>query len=120
MTDNRFPKDWRLLKSPEFAAVFDRKCSVADDLLVMYVAPNDLAHPRLGLVVSRKVGPAVTRNLWKRRLREAYRLNKDDLPQGVDLLVLPRRGATPDFDRLMKSLPRLANRATKKLKRSKT
>jgi ribonuclease P protein component len=119
MTDNRFPKAWRLLKSPEFLAVFDRKCSVADDLLVVYVAPNELPHPRLGLVVSRKVGPAVTRNLWKRRLREVFRLNKNDLPLSVDLLVLPRRGAEPDFDRLMESLPRLATRAKKKLKRSK-
>lgn len=40
---------------------------------VLYSAPNDLAHPRLGITVSRKVGRAVTRFRLKRRIREIYR-----------------------------------------------
>jgi len=40
---------------------------------VLYSAPNDLMHPRLGITVSRKVGRAVTRFRLKRRIREIYR-----------------------------------------------
>lgn len=40
---------------------------------VLYSAPNDLVHPRLGITVSRKVGRAVTRFRLKRRIREIYR-----------------------------------------------
>jgi ribonuclease P protein component len=42
---------------------------------------------RVGLVVSKAVGPAVTRNRVKRRLRHLARERVDRLPQGA-LLVL--------------------------------
>jgi ribonuclease P protein component len=38
--------------------------------------------PRVGLVVSRSVGPAVTRNLVKRRLRHLFAERIDVLPDG--------------------------------------
>ncbi len=40
---------------------------------VLYEAPNELGHPRLGITVSRKVGKAVVRTRLKRRIREIYR-----------------------------------------------
>lgn len=51
------------------------------------MAPNGLDHPRLGLTVSRKVGGAVVRNRIRRRLREAYRHNKDRFPPGYDVVI---------------------------------
>lgn len=45
---------------------------------------------RLGLVVGRRHGPAVHRNLFKRRVREAFRLHKDRWPRGWDFVVSPR------------------------------
>ncbi|HEU4430946.1 MAG TPA: ribonuclease P protein component [Myxococcota bacterium] len=48
---------------------------------------------RLGLVVSRKVGGAVTRNRVKRRVREWFRRHRADLPVGADLVVIARRQA---------------------------
>jgi ribonuclease P protein component len=52
--------------------------------------PNGLGHPRLGLTVPRRVGKAVRRNRLKRLLREAFRLNQHELPQGMDYVVLVR------------------------------
>ncbi|MFM2092915.1 MAG: ribonuclease protein component, partial [Planctomycetota bacterium] len=52
---------------------------------------------------------AVTRHRWKRLIREAFRLSRTQLPVGFDLVVRPKRGAHADFDRIAKSLPRLAN-----------
>jgi ribonuclease P protein component len=49
--------------------------------------------PRLGLVVSRKVGSAVRRNRVKRLCRECFRQWPSLLPNGVDLIVIAREGA---------------------------
>lgn len=43
--------------------------------------------PRIGFVVSRAVGPAVTRNLVKRRLRHLARARVGVLPTGSMLVV---------------------------------
>ena len=40
-----------------------------------------------------------------------------DLPTGLDLVVLPRRGAEPALDVLMRSLPGLAWRVARRLQR---
>jgi len=120
MPDARFPRSHRLLRGAEFDAVFDRRCSVADDLLIVYGLPNELGHPRLGLSVSRRVGSAVVRNRWKRAIREAFRQSGKRLPSGFDLVVIPRPGAALNTRRLARSLPALARRVQAKLERSPT
>jgi len=117
MSDQGFPRRYRLRKSAEFARVFERRRSVADELLVVYGCESGLPYPRIGLAVSRKVGGAVVRNRWKRLLREAFRLSRGELPAGVDLVALPRRGGRPELARLMRSLPALARGVAGKLER---
>ena len=51
------------------------------------------AAPRLGMVVSRKVGTAVRRNAVKRWIREWFRTRGVDFPRGVDLVVIAKPGA---------------------------
>lgn len=111
----RFPKSRRLLKAAEFDRVFKRRRSQSDGLMVVYACENEVGYPRLGLVVSRKYGRAVTRNQWKRRLREAFRLAQRELPASVDLVVLPRAGAVPEMTHLQRSLLSLARRAAARL-----
>lgn len=113
--NSAFPKRLRLLRPREFERVFGQRCSAAAGPLVVYAAPNDLGHPRLGLTVSRKVGSAVARNRWKRLLREAFRLTQHDLPS-LDMICLPRAGGHPDLPTLMKALPQLAAWLEKKIR----
>lgn len=44
--------------------------------------------PRIGIVVSKKVSlRANKRNLWKRRIREAFRLHQHYLIEGIAILI---------------------------------
>lgn len=81
----------------------------------MYGCHNNLGHSRMGLVVSRKMGNAVRRNRWKRLLREAYRLRRLQLPEGMDMVVIPRKGVQPELCSLARSLKVLSSRLKKKL-----
>ena len=107
----------RICNSLDFRRVYHRRCTAGDEWLLVFGELNGLAHPRLGLSVSRKLGGAVVRNRWKRLLREAFRLSREQLPPGVDLVVIPRQEVKPELASLMASLPRLAARVAKKLNR---
>ena len=85
-----FPKSHRLRSRHEVAAVFDARVSDARGPLVIYAFPNTLPHPRLAIVISRRVGSAPRRNRIKRLLREAFRLHQHDLPIGYDLVIVVR------------------------------
>lgn len=64
---------------------------------VVLVAPQREADPgappKLGITVSRRVGNAVVRASVKRRLREWFRLHRDQLPVARDLVVIARPAA---------------------------
>lgn len=46
----------------------------------IYMRPNGLSHARLGLIVPRRVARhAVARNLYKRLMRETFRLRQHEL-----------------------------------------
>ncbi len=61
--------------------------SVVGHLLVRPDGLHEGEPPRVGFVVSRAVGPAVTRNRVKRRLRELMRGYLHSLPGGSLLVV---------------------------------
>ena len=90
MVVSRFTRLMRLRKNVDFRKVFNTRSSVADQLLVVYAMPNGLPQARLGVSVSKKHGNAVKRNRWKRAIREAFRLNQAQIPQGFDYVVLPK------------------------------
>lgn len=57
----------------------------------MLYRPNNLAHARLGLVVSKKISKrAVDRNFIKRTVRELFRLHASELSH-VDIVVRSRQ-----------------------------
>lgn len=62
-------------------------------LFSVHALPNGLSEPRLGLSVSKKVGPAVTRNVVRRRLKEIFRSSGGGLPGELDLVVSARPAA---------------------------
>jgi ribonuclease P protein component len=75
---------------------------------------------RMGISVSKRVGNSPLRNRWKRLIREAYRRSLASTPalKRLDILVRPRRGASPDFAAVQRSLTSLSLRLDKALARS--
>ena len=70
------------------------------DLVVVqadpWVKPNDsegLPSSRIGITVSRKVGNAVVRNRFKRRIREWFRAHRGELGTAADIVVIARKPA---------------------------
>lgn len=125
MPDYGFPKSARLLRPADFDRVFRRRCSLADEMIIVYAceSTDDQAlcqGARLGLVVSRKCGNAIVRNRWKRTLREAFRMTRHELPQQMDLVVIPRSRGTPDVCKLQTSLTGICWRLQGKLQASQT
>jgi ribonuclease P protein component len=120
MPDQRFSRDFRIRLQRDFQRAYQRRCTASDKLLLVFAFPNGLAHARLGLSVSRKVGRAVRRNRWKRLIREAFRLARDRLPAGLDLIVIPRATDQPQLKCIQESLVRLALRTAKKLGRNES
>jgi len=79
------------------------------DLLILYAAPNDRDHPRLGITVGKKVGNSVVRHRVKRRIREIYRRwsERSQLP-AMDFMVHSKPAiAGASFPRLTAELTRL-------------
>jgi ribonuclease P protein component len=56
------------------------------------LAPMAADRPRLGLVVTKRLGKAVQRNRVKRLLREFFRRHQAGLPK-VDLVIMAKKGA---------------------------
>jgi ribonuclease P protein component len=115
----RFRKSEHLLRPADFRRVFEKRRSVSDEWLVVYGCENDLDRLRLGLSVSRKVGPAVFRNRLRRLYREAFRLTRSTMPTGIDIVLIPRTPKEPTLDALKKSLSGLVRALAGKLGREK-
>ena len=82
-----------LKSSREFSQVYNHKESLANKYLVMYIQPNDQVYSRIGISVSKKVGNSVVRHRITRLLRESYRLNRNIIKEGYDIVVVARNTA---------------------------
>ena len=89
-------------KNSEFQKVYKTGKSYANKLLVMYVKRvDDGKEPRIGISASKKVGNSVVRHHVTRLVRESYRLNKDRVRFGLDIVVVARPAAKEaDFKKI--------------------
>lgn len=85
-------KDSRLHLKEDFKNIIHDGKRIQGKYLVLWYkpAPQAGSNRRLGIVISKKVGCAVIRNRVKRLLREAFRLNRENLLSGTDYIVSPR------------------------------
>ncbi len=115
-SDERFPKSLRLVSKLDFDRVFRDGHVASDSVLVVHATRGTQSCTRLGLSVSKRVGNSPQRNHWKRLIREAFRKQKQDLPQCLDIVVRPKRGAVADYWLVYESLRKLAIQLDRKIK----
>jgi len=113
----RFQPHEHIRRPQDFQAVYDRRRSAADGTLVLYAKENGLPHSRVGLSVSKKFGIAVVRNRIRRLMREAYRLSKENVPIGYDIVLIPRPLDEYNLEPFRDSLVKLARQAIRKIER---
>lgn len=87
------PRARRIRKRAEFVRIQESTTRVTTRQLLMLLSrmEGDGA-ARLGVVASRKVGPAVARNRAKRLVREAFRRHPEVFPAGLDVVIIVRPG----------------------------
>ena len=94
------PAASRLRRPADFTATLRRaRTARADGMVVLHAAVDPVTDPptppRVGFVVPRAVGTAVTRNRVRRRLRHLVRSRLDLLPPGTRLVVRVLPAAAP-------------------------
>ncbi len=91
-----FPRKKRVTHTKEFRRIIADGHRVCNDYFVVIGLLRD-GNPevgvRLGLLVGRKVGPAVVRNRIRRLIREVFRLQERTSGVPVDVIVKTQPGA---------------------------
>ena len=91
MMQKRFglPAEERIRKRDDFERVFQQGKRLRSGPIFARWVPNGLDHPRMAVAIRTAFGNSPQRNRAKRLLREAYRLNKHEMPAGIDIIFLP-------------------------------
>lgn len=101
-------------ENTEFQKVLKSGKWFGAECVVIYVLPNNKEENRIGVAVGKKAGKSVVRNRLKRLIREAYRLNKEQIAGGFDIVIVWRSSTNIDninFDIVQKSLLKCLNKA---------
>ena len=112
------PKEERLCgKTTVSALLSDGKWGATEHLRFCWAGGRETPANRLMVSVPKKCFKrAVRRNLLKRRLREAYRLQKEQLaPGGIDLLLSYSHAEIADFSVLYAEVGDILERISKKV-----
>lgn len=85
-------KNYRMKKNSQFNYIFRKGNSLKVNKLLMFYSKSKSNKPKIGIVVSKKIGKSVTRNHIKRLLREAIRLNLSYFNKSFSYIFVARSG----------------------------
>lgn len=88
MAKYKFPKSAKLTSKSDFRRVLEYKLFAKNDLMTLYMAPNQTEKARFAASISAKTAPAFLRNRLKRLAREAFRLSQNEIAAGFDYLLI--------------------------------
>jgi ribonuclease P protein component len=112
-------RETRLRKHADYQRVYHATRKQFSTSMSWFVAPriqeseeNAVAGARVGLTAGKVLGKAHERNRIKRRMREAVRRHVAELPDGMDLILHPKRSVmTMDFGKLESEVLRIFRQA---------
>ena len=83
-----FSRTQRLTKSTQFTKVLKNGKRITTKVCAIYYCDNNLAYPRLGIIVAKKnIRKAYARFFFKRVVREGFRLQQHKFPN-IDIVFL--------------------------------
>jgi ribonuclease P protein component len=100
-----------LVRRGDFDAVYRAGRRRSSSHFVVFFRANQLPQSRFGFSIKKALGGAVVRNRIRRRLREAVRCHRSEIPPGWDIVIHPKNIAlrsehstlTADLLRLLQS-----------------
>jgi ribonuclease P protein component len=122
-------RDARLRKHAEYQRVYKATRKQFSASMSWFLAPREPSSttpvqtsstttgPRVGLTAGKVLGKAHERNRIKRRMREVVRKHIQTLPDGVDLILHPKRSVmTMDFGKLEAEVLRIFHQAAAQMR----
>lgn len=92
-------------KNREFDAIIKNGLFKKNNEFVIYYIDNDKKLNRFGISVSKKIGNAVTRNYYKRIIRNICDKSKNLYSNNKDYIIIMRKGLTTlSFDESYQSM----------------
>ena len=85
-----------LKKNYEFKNVLDKAKFYRGKYITIYITKNKKEKNLIGIAISKKLGKAVKRNRLKRIIRESYRLQKNEIKQGYNIVFIWNKNQLAD------------------------
>lgn len=106
------PRAERLRGRDVIGRLFDEGASGASGGILVRALRGGDGPSRIAAVAGKRLGNAVKRNRMKRRLRAAFRLEKETLPKGWDFALIARRGLLEaEWPNVLKDLRKAVQKA---------
>lgn len=103
-----FKKEEKILKRAEFINLNVNGARHHTKNFVVILKQNTSDITRLGITASKKFGNSVKRNRVKRLIREFFRLNKQQIPKGYDIMIIALKESNNlNFSKIKKELGEL-------------
>ena len=110
-SDNSFPAKFKIKTSRDFRSIFTEGTKTHSENFILYVKPNSLGFPRLGVSVGKKASASsVRRNRMKRVLREVFRGNKLAFTSNDVVFVIKNDVSDRKFSDIYSEIKKLAGR----------
>ena len=86
-------KKYIVKENKDFKTIMDEGICKKNKSFVIYSKKNELLYNRYGISVSKKLGNAVFRNKYKRKIRAIIDSYKKNYNYGRDYIIILRKGA---------------------------
>lgn len=109
--DAAFLKTERITTTKEYQDIFARGARMSGPFMKIHYTFGEKER-KIGIIISRRIKGSVKRNRYKRLLREVFRLNKQQIPDNMKLVVVVFRDIQVDnYENTTKSLMDLVRKA---------